>query len=390
MSKKQAKSIIFRYYAFSFFTGFHFFSAVLTPFFTDWGGITLAAAQLLQSWFTFNIFLLEIPTGVLADHIGRKYSLVLGCVAVVIATLIYGSIPNFYVFALGETFFALSVAFISGADQALVYDALKDMGEHDQATSVFGKSRTWHLAGILIAAPVGSVIAANLGINAPMTLTAIPALIATMIALTIPETKSQTQKEKQSMLSILKSGFAPILKNPQILKTTLNMSIVALSAYAVIWRYQLVLESIDIPILYYGAFHAFLVAVEAIVALNFKNLTRLFGSLGRFAGFSALATAASFIIVSLWPNLFTLALLLIFAGGFGLTRIDLLNANLNHFIDSAQRATSLSSISMIRRLALTIFNPIMGLLTDFSLPVSLFVIGLLPLLTIIFPLPKEE
>ncbi|MGI5826705.1 MAG: hypothetical protein ACOX50_04820 [Patescibacteria group bacterium] len=57
----QLKSNVWRYYAFTFLESLTFFSAVLVPFFTQWGKITLLQVQTLQSWFMFWFFVLEIP-----------------------------------------------------------------------------------------------------------------------------------------------------------------------------------------------------------------------------------------------------------------------------------------------------------------------------------------
>ena len=67
--KMNVNSTISRYYAFVFFKDLAFFSAVLVPFFTDWGGINLTQVQILQSWFMFWMFILEIPTGAVADFV---------------------------------------------------------------------------------------------------------------------------------------------------------------------------------------------------------------------------------------------------------------------------------------------------------------------------------
>ena len=44
-------STVWRYYAFTFLKDMTFFSAVMVPFFTEWGGISLTQTQILQSWF---------------------------------------------------------------------------------------------------------------------------------------------------------------------------------------------------------------------------------------------------------------------------------------------------------------------------------------------------
>ena len=66
------KSNIWKMYAFRFLISMHFFSAVLIPFFLDYGNISFTKIMLLQSWFAFWSFVLEIPTGTIADYFGRK------------------------------------------------------------------------------------------------------------------------------------------------------------------------------------------------------------------------------------------------------------------------------------------------------------------------------
>jgi MFS family permease len=93
----------------------------------------------------FWIFVLEIPTGAIADYIGRKQSIFIGSFITVIAMLIYGSIPNFSIFLLAEFLFATGVAFTSGADEALLYDALREECRENQSKNIFGKAHSFHL-----------------------------------------------------------------------------------------------------------------------------------------------------------------------------------------------------------------------------------------------------
>lgn len=83
---------------------------------------------------------MEIPTGVIADRFGRKTSIILGSIVLSIAALIYGSIPNFYNFLLGEFLFAIGVALISGADKAILYDSLKENNQEHLSVKIFSKA----------------------------------------------------------------------------------------------------------------------------------------------------------------------------------------------------------------------------------------------------------
>ena len=63
----RLESNINKMYAIRFLAYLHFVSAVLIPFFTEWGGIALSRVLWLNAWFMFCIFLFEIPTGSVAD-----------------------------------------------------------------------------------------------------------------------------------------------------------------------------------------------------------------------------------------------------------------------------------------------------------------------------------
>src|SRR5260221_9616471 len=89
------KSTLLRYYAFSALWNVLFISPLIVPFFTQWGHITLFQVQLLQSWYSLWFFLFEVPSGILADRVGRKYTMSIAAFIVALACLIYASIPNY-------------------------------------------------------------------------------------------------------------------------------------------------------------------------------------------------------------------------------------------------------------------------------------------------------
>ena len=118
-------------YADSFFYYMHFLAAVLVPFFTEWGGISFSRVLFLNSWYMFCVFIFEIPTGTVADFFGRKVSILFGSLVSMLAIVVYVSYPNFYVFLTGETIFAIAFTLKSGANEALVYDSLRMIGQQE-------------------------------------------------------------------------------------------------------------------------------------------------------------------------------------------------------------------------------------------------------------------
>lgn len=374
-------------YAYAFFKHFAFFSAVLVPFFTDWGHISLFQIQVLQSWFSVWVFVLEVPTGAIADLLGRKYSLMLGALFIAIATIIYGSIASFSTFLLAEFIFAIGYALNSGADQALLYDTLKSQGREDESKKVLGRADAIMLFGMMLAAVLGSVIAARFGLNAPQLFTAIPMFIAFAIAWTIPEPKIHSQSESLSYINTIKQGFHAIRHNPIIRTLAFDSVIVSAAAYFVVWFYQPMMSSLGIPIAYFGLAHAILLGSEILVSSNFTRLEKIMGEGKDYLKNSAILVSVSLFLAAIFPHWITLVGLLVIGGGVGYTRATYIASIANKHISSDHRATTLSSIGMLRRLTLVPLSPLMGWVSGVSLPTALIIVSIFPLSSL---LVKEE
>ncbi len=388
--QQNIRSTVWRYYAFTFLRSFMLFIGVLVPFYTLYGGLTLFQVQLIQSWFVLWVFLLEVPTGAVADRLGRKVSLLLGAFGLAIAFVVYGSFNSLPVFLVGEFLAALSLAFLSGADQALLYDSLKEVGKEEESKKIIGRAHAVSLAGIGLAAPLGSLAAGLWGLNMPFILTAIPMLLAAIIVFTMKEPAHARHSEGKRYVDVIKKGFMFFYTHKTLRVLAVDAVVVASAAYFVVWFYQPLLERSGVPLFYFGFFQTILIIVEILIASNFTRLEKIFGSPKILLRWSALLTAVGFLCVALQPNIFTIVLFLILAGGFGLTRMELLFAYMHKFIPSEQRATVLSSISMLRRFALILLNPFIGFIADQSLQVALLVVGILPLLVFLFsPIEKE-
>ena len=388
--RTNIKTTIWKFYIFCFLRNLMFLSGVMIPFFTQWGGISLAQTQILQSWFMFWVFVLEIPTGAVADFFGRKYSVALGALVTAIASLVYASKPEFMIFLLAEFLFALGVALLEGADDALLYDALKEAGREGEAKKIYGRVHSIKLSAMLISGPIGGFIASRWGLNYPLIFGAVPMALASIIALTIKEPSLyQAIPERKRYINIVKEGLKYVYRHKKLRRIAIDAVIVASAAYFVIWLYQPVLQNIGLAIIYFGFFHAFLSLTEILVANNFVFLERIAGSGKKLLKVTAILTSIGFLIVSIMPNIVTVIIFIILSGGFGLTRMELMKAYMNKFIPSEKRATVLSAISMLRRFGLIFLNPIIGFAADASVSLALFIVGLLPLTLFLFS-PIEQ
>ena len=151
----------------------------------------------------------------------------------------------------------------------------------NESRKVFGKAYSFHMLGILISAPLGSIIASKFGLNAPMPFWTVPALLSSLVALSIKEEKSASPvSESRRYLDIIKTGFSYFYHHKPLRLLAMDGILVSSSAYFVIWFYQPLLQKISLPIFYFGFVHAFLVTTEILVSGNFIWLEKITGGAG--------------------------------------------------------------------------------------------------------------
>ncbi len=120
--------------AFRIFFNSRFYYPVFTILFLDFG-LTIDQFALLNAAWAAAIVLLEVPSGALADTIGRRKLLVVAGVLMVIeiALLCFVPLGNpsllFGVFIVNRVLSGAAEAAASGADEAIAYDSLKKEGD---------------------------------------------------------------------------------------------------------------------------------------------------------------------------------------------------------------------------------------------------------------------
>jgi MFS family permease len=377
-------------YIFEILQNLHFFAGVLVPFFTLWGGMSFTQIMILQAIFTFSIFALEVPTGTIADKFGRRISLSLAGVAGMLGALIYVSYPNFWVFALAEFVFGIGIALASGADQAMIYDSLKQAKREKESKKIFSRWGSMMLISLMIAAPVGSLIGKYFGLKIPMLLTAVPFLMMSIIALTLKEPPATRKNLDKDYFKILVSGVK-YLRDHRILKI-LAFDFISLQviAFFVIWVNQFVLQKYGVSISWFGFVQAAIIIGEMIVLNSFMKLEKIVGGKKRYLLFTAVIVIASYLVMVLTKNVYLTIVAVILIGSFGITRKPLFASYFNKYIDSHNRATVLSAISMVLSLVTTVFNIIFGRLVDWNFRYALLIMALLLIVFTIFSKTREE
>jgi MFS family permease len=146
-----------------------FIWGVNTLFLLD-AGLSNAEAFAANAFFSVGQLVFEIPTGVLADTRGRRFSFLLGAGTLLASTLLYLFMWQMHAplwgFAIASILLGLGFTFFSGATEAWLVDALGASGFTGSLESVFGRAQVVAGGAMLTGSVAGGVIAqfSNLGV----------------------------------------------------------------------------------------------------------------------------------------------------------------------------------------------------------------------------------
>ena len=101
-----------------------------------------------------TVTLCEVPTGVVADTVSRKLSIIIGLALVAVGFVLY-AVPNYSVVLLGQVFWGLGYTFTSGADVAWITDEIGETAARPLYVRAAQVKQLAHLAGIVAGGAVG-------------------------------------------------------------------------------------------------------------------------------------------------------------------------------------------------------------------------------------------
>jgi len=126
-------------------------------------GLTNFEAFAANAFFTVGMVIFEIPTGVVADTVGRKASYLLGTVTLSVTTGLYWMLwlwhAPFGWWAVASILLGLGFTFFSGAVEAWLVDALTATVYTGSLETVFGRGMVVTGIAMFVGSVLGGVIA---------------------------------------------------------------------------------------------------------------------------------------------------------------------------------------------------------------------------------------
>ncbi len=136
--------------------------AINTVFLIREGGLSIFQVMLVNGSFTLAQLVFEVPTGVVADTIGRRASILLASGTLAVSTALYVVTPplgwGLGGFVGASVLLGLGFTFQTGAVEAWVVDALAATGSAMPTEQVFARGQIAFGSGMLVGSVLGGVL----------------------------------------------------------------------------------------------------------------------------------------------------------------------------------------------------------------------------------------
>lgn len=400
-TRRQLQRNVPRTLCLSFLQVFMLLMPVIVIFF-ETRGLALADVLLLQAWFAVLVGVLEVPSGYVADLLGRRGTMIAGGLFLGIGHTWLVFAHGFWPLAAFEACLAVAFSLISGADLALLYDtelALAETGEHKQKRpsavpaprvrsapvsplaqprrpSVEPPPRSHSLPPVggppkavrrlffarnlseALAAVACSALLAFVSMDAIAVVQAVCGWLPFLLAFGLvepPRKRLDTHSHGRNAMMILR---ALVLDNRILRLTFLALSIWSLTTMYAVWLLQSHWRSEGVELAHYGYIWGALTLLSAVAGRYAASLENRLGTaamlafigIGPVVGYLAMGLAGMVAGVGL-SSLFFLC------RGFGLV---ILREALNRRVGSEIRATANSLASFGFRAAFAATAPLVG------------------------------
>lgn len=374
--KTPAEQILRTYVTLTLLSTFasSFIWGINTLFLLD-AGLSITAAFAANAFFTVGQVVFEVPTGVVADTVGRRTSYLLGTVTLFASTLLYLYLWQiqgpFWAWAATSMALGLGFTFFSGATEAWLVDGLNHTKHSGTLEQAFAKGQIAGGIAMLSGTVAGGAIAQFTNLGVPYVLRALMLLITFVVAYLLMKDVGFTPRKSTSitkeMRSILKASFDHGLRNPPVRWVMLAAPFgvgVGFYAFYAMQPYLLELYGNSSSYAIAGLAAAIVAGAQVVGGLIVPFARKLFHKRTSVLLSGALLSAAALLTIGVTGSFwFALATLIIWAIVFACTQ-PIRQAYLNQLIPSAQRATVLSSDNLLGSAGGVVIQPGLGKVAD--------------------------
>jgi MFS family permease len=351
-----------------------FIWGINTIFLLD-AGLSNLEAFAANAFFTAGMVLFEVPTGIVADTVGRRASYLLGTLTLTASTLLYVMLwqveAPFWQWAIVSLLLGLGFTFFSGAVEAWLVDALAATGYGGEMETVFGRGQMVTGAAMLGGSVAGGFIAQQTSLGVPFVLRGAILIVMFVVAFNLmhdigfsPEKGGRPLAEMRKVASAsIEFGWrVPAVK--WLMVEALFTGGVGIYAFYALQPYLLELYGDPQAYQIAGLVAAIVAGAQILGGVAAPSIRRLFhrrtSALIATAGLSVITLGLIGIVESFWA---VIGLTVVWGLLFAAAR-PIRQAYINGLIPSRQRATILSFDSLMTSSGGVWTQPVLGRAAD--------------------------
>lgn len=323
-------------------------------------GLTLNQIVIADIVYWGAIVVLEFPTGVIGDKIGRRTTFSIAAFFGALAYLFMLMIHSFWFLILSWLMWAIYIATISGTDNAYIYELIVDANMQSRAKYIFG-----YFSAIRYSAIFLSVLFAGylyvVNSNIPILLNAILAIVSGIVVLFLPKTKFKIIHKPREILSEVMKYEK---NNRSVRYFTIFIAIFYVYTWTATLLFQPLLEDLEVPIQQFGFIFATFPLFAILGGLFAGKLSDWWGDKFHLF-FTTIFLIVSMLFIGILPGKSTIAGIIFLELNYALIQPIFLE-RINNEIHNEIRASILSFASLIGSLCLMLTRPLIVIISNLS------------------------
>jgi len=149
--------MLFRFSLYGFLKNQQYYDPFLVLAFLD-KGLSFTMIGTLIGFRELCTSLMEVPTGAVADVVGRRRSMIFSFLSYIGAFVLFGLTSTLWVLFAAMFCFSIGEAFRTGTHKAMIFDWLAREGRSDEKTRVYGFTRSWSKMGSAVSVVIAAVL----------------------------------------------------------------------------------------------------------------------------------------------------------------------------------------------------------------------------------------
>lgn len=203
---------------FNLFDGFRFYNPILLIYFAQVTG-SYASASIITGASILSSAFFEVPTGVISDRIGRRFTILNGAILSMLAVFLYAVGESFNILLIGAIIEGIALSFYSGNNTAFIYENIDSENKKSELHNYLSKVYSKYHYAAAVAAVIGGFLAADY-LSLAIWFSLIPLTVCVALALLMTEPKVHSKKSGNTY-DHLGEAIREFRKNPRLRRLTI-------------------------------------------------------------------------------------------------------------------------------------------------------------------------